>query len=139
MEKGTKKKGKKEKRKKQRTWKNNSKFSCLSSNQNANGKENDCISKLKKEQLTRYIQALSKTVTHTTHIRHTNTDFFPPPNTLLLLYPSISCSVFLSVVGKFERVRTCTTSRRPQGGNGEPVSADAHPSSVEAACSPGFP
>lgn len=83
---------------------------------NANGKENHCISKLNKEQLTRYMQALSKTVTHTTDSTHTHTHFFPSSNTLLLLYPSISCSVFLSAVGKSEHVRMCTTSPWPQGG-----------------------
>lgn len=90
-----------------------------------NGKENHRISKLNKEQLTRYIQALSKTVTHTTHNTH-HTHFFPSSNTLLLLYPSISCPVFLSAVGKCERARMCTTAPRPQGGNGEPEKALVH-------------
>lgn len=114
-EKDKEKKRRKEGReKKQRTWKK-FRVSCLSSNQMQNGKENHRISKLNKEQLTRYIQALSKTVTHTTHHTH----FFPSSNTLLLLYPSISCPVFLSAVGKCERARMCTTAPRPQGGSGE--------------------
>lgn len=105
---------------------------------NANGKENRCISKPYKEQLTRYIQALSKTVTHTQHTNQ-HTQFFPSSNTLLLLYPSISSPVFLSAVGKLEQTRMCTTDPWPQGGNSEPKSACTHPSSMEAACSPGCP
>lgn len=86
-----KKRRKEGKEKKQRTWKK-FRVSCLSSNQMQNGKENHCISKLNKEQLTRYIQALSKTVTHTAHTTHTSFHLLTP--SLSFILPSLPLFFF---------------------------------------------
>lgn len=78
---------------------------------NANGKENYCISKPNKEQLTRYIQALSKTVTHTTH-----THFF---HRLTPSFSFILPSLALFFFQRLASLRLCACVqllRNPKGG-----------------------
>lgn len=78
------------KEKKQRTWKK--KFRVLMSEfkPNANGKENYCISKVNKEQLTRYMQALS----NTQHTRHTHTSFHRLTPSFSSILPSLALFFF---------------------------------------------
>lgn len=106
-----KKEGKKAEKKKQRTWKK-FRVSCLSSNQMQNGKENHRISKLNKEQLTRYIQALSKTVTHTTHTTHTSFHLLTPSFSFIL--PSLALFFFQRLANV--SVRACVQLPRDHKG-----------------------
>lgn len=102
-----------------------------------NGKENHRISKLNKEQLTRYIQALSKTVTHTTHTTHTFFHLLTPSFSFIL--PSLALFFFQRLANV--SVRACV--QLPRDHKGGTVSwrkrACTHPSWVGAACSPGCP